>query len=783
MGGSAFFSCPADKAPWAAVVAALLFSGHMHEQKLFLDRFIDQIASWAANLCEQGSLPFRRIERDREFVTRLGPLVAPLVFWINRDSYLAGGVLFFPKPGASVDQEHASAVSESLGLSSFASWEQDCIQVTHCLNDPFQSKRIWQLDKKDPTPADFNTGLRILLDSLKMNAVTQAIPAEKLSTRVLLNLCLQTLNDLKSDCNDPEAEAQSILVLARLLLALHTDALPKGLQPERMDRAIRFHLSLLPSGLESLHPQAKELELSQFHNTKLHNLWHRLRQLLQNMPSGKIADLCRLMLDNFTVNKIPSGEMDPTKGLLTFNHPGCNDPTLRCEIGQPELLALAALHRHLADLSPIDQRTELWSPKPLPPHSSQRVLLVGTKPPSAGDRQRFTTLLRQSWPNRRIPLSSGVPTWTWEAIHLLGHLPDGGEWHADIPTEWLLSESSQQFWEIISEEFTLLHITLSAGGRCLVQLQRGTLASATTLEGKLCKERIPWLDLRKQSRGWVWLLLHLPAETFRLCRKGQLVPSGTLARTEHLRNAIESYLGTSFCLETARLLKMEPVAVEHDSPISDLIGQDFPFPSETALQKLQDRLEQKPDTPRDEIVPILFSGLADQLKPPVADSKWEEEVGIKRASNRELNESLKQLIAEKAPDFPEQYLYRFHSEQLKIVQIPPGLKFQEIFFGQILLASKEGAIDVSSQAEAACMLVASSLGMECLRLPCSGEGCEEVYERYRQDLRQLRHQLETTAIQQLGDKRKAIRTVKSSWARSSLPPWETILPEGALFSG
>jgi len=764
-------------------VAALSFLSRMHEQKLFLDRFIDQIASWAATLVEQGTLPFRRIERERDLVTRLGRLRAPMVFWINRDSYMAGGVLFFPRPGTSVDYDQASAVSEALGLSSFASWEHDCIQVTRLLDDSFQSKRIWQLEKKDPTPADFNTGLRTLLDSLKMNAVTQAVPPGKLSTSVLLNLCLQTLDDLNAECDDAETAAQSILVLTRLLLALQADALPAGLQPERMDRAIRFHLGNLPADLESLKPLAEEHELPQLHNTKLHNLWHRLRQLLPAMPPGRIAELCRLLLDHFTINKIRLGGMNPAQELLTVNHPGCTEPALRCEIGQTEFLALTALHRHLADLPAIEQRTELWSPKPLPAHSSQLVRLAETKQPSAADRQRFTTLLRQSWPHRRIPLTAAVPTWIWEAIHLLGHLPDGGEWHADIPAKWLLSDDSQPFWEIICEEFTLLHLSLPAAERCLVQLKRGTVATATTLEGELCKERIPWLDLRKQSRRWIWLLLHLPAETFRLCRNGKLIPAGTLTRTEHLQLAIETYLGTSFCLETARLLKMEPVTIGHGSLVSDLIGHDFPFPTEAALQKLQDHLEQKREIPRDEILPILFSGRADQLKPPQANYGWGEGSGTKRASNRELNESLKQLIAENAPDFPEQYLYRFSSDQLKTIQIPPGLRFQEMFFGQILLESEEGTVDVSSQAEAACMLVASAMGLGNLRLPCSGGDCEEVYRRFRQDLHQLRHQLEVTATRQVGDKRKALRIVKSSWSRAALPPWETVLSEETLFSG
>ena len=64
-----------------------------------LRQLAQQLALWAQEFITGGRSPFRRVETFAPLLTEAGEINPPLVFWINRDSHMAGGAIFFPGQG------------------------------------------------------------------------------------------------------------------------------------------------------------------------------------------------------------------------------------------------------------------------------------------------------------------------------------------------------------------------------------------------------------------------------------------------------------------------------------------------------------------------------------------------------------------------------------------------------------------------------------------------------------------------------------------------------------
>ena len=62
-----------------------------------LQQFAQQLATWTELIIENGRTPFRRVDLYPEIHTAQGILQPPLVFWINRQSMMAGGILLLPE--------------------------------------------------------------------------------------------------------------------------------------------------------------------------------------------------------------------------------------------------------------------------------------------------------------------------------------------------------------------------------------------------------------------------------------------------------------------------------------------------------------------------------------------------------------------------------------------------------------------------------------------------------------------------------------------------------------
>ena len=78
-----------------------------------LQQFAQQLASWTEAIIEYGRTPFRRVDTYPKIDTEQGVIQPPLVFWINRQSMMAGGILLLPENNL---EEEMRAAFEAMGF-------------------------------------------------------------------------------------------------------------------------------------------------------------------------------------------------------------------------------------------------------------------------------------------------------------------------------------------------------------------------------------------------------------------------------------------------------------------------------------------------------------------------------------------------------------------------------------------------------------------------------------------------------------------------------------------
>ncbi|NIQ98559.1 MAG: hypothetical protein GWO11_08930, partial [Desulfuromonadales bacterium] len=282
-----------------------------------LTLFARQLAKWARQIIDNGRSPFRKVELSPTVHTALGKVRPSLVFWINRQSLMAGGVLMLPASRAEEDAEQGAACARALGLRHFVSWAPAEIVFwqTEDGEAPKRCKSI-QLDGVEEIDIDrFRDELSLVMDELKLLSVTGNIAPRELCEHYLANLCLGYLDDCRdklaetfriargeerfgAPAMEPEewARHRGALSLFQLLGLSYNDLLPENAQPERLEQAMRLHLPELPPGLAPPAGSDEDLPLPEEVAVALHHLFRRLGQIGWRHDSKRALATVRLLL-------------------------------------------------------------------------------------------------------------------------------------------------------------------------------------------------------------------------------------------------------------------------------------------------------------------------------------------------------------------------------------------------------------------------------------------------------------------------------------------------------
>lgn len=774
-----------------------------------LQTFARQLAHWAEAAIAQGRFPFRKVETFPALLTEEGERRPPLVFWINRDSCMAGGILLLPSKEADEEVATGRACARALGLRHFVTWAAREIVFWEDREEAAVRAKTMPLPSSDSTAAEFRETLSAVMEELKILSVTGAISPAQLSPHYLANLCRGTLQTTQplldesyrvarsenrlADTELPTEELsqrKGTLTLLRLIGLTALDRLPPTVQPEGLERAMRFALDTLPtSPRKALAVAEEELPLPTEVTVAFHHLFRRLMQLHSADDRTRTVRLLDILLADEAGSlggaPLPFSESWEGGTTLLVNPDRLYEQSETIiETAPAPILAFTALLRELQGLTPPREQAE--DPFQLDIGTAPDAIkgtLSATAIPQAR-RQALAARLRTSWPARRFPLPPRTPLWVWEFLHLLGLAAAGSRLELTVPGCWLTADYGATIAALLEEQFTLEYLARDTAGRLQLRLTKSVNPDGVaTVAGPGGDRQLPWGRVAGGRRSILPLALHLPHDLFALLEEGGLhfvteadwpdvgerelylfsrsslgrllwhtvsggrpLPQRKTLRDEIIRRGLP--LPATEILKNLRLLSWEegrelPPRAVIDSELSLWLGSGITLPGRVGANS------SRRATPRP--------------APKVAD-------------DRELTEQIKEAVfVDGLPRFPEQYLYDHYRPQLVDYAFDGPLAAGDEFFGRFTLRDRQNnVLEVEGSETARALLLASFGDSPSVSLPADRHLTATILDRYLLDLKSLRRDLLQQTHARLTDTRAADTLADGIWRSTALPPWDLI---------
>ncbi len=771
--------------------------------------FTANLDRWATELIDRGRYPFRRTETFLPLLTEAGEIAPPLIFWINRDSFMAGGLLFFP--GKKEDGSEAGLhCSRALGIECFITWSADEIIFWQEEDGKACPRRKvpWSRPGVNDT-ASFLKILRQILEELKTFAVLGARPADQLSPFYFANFCRIFLleeqasleeafrvargeNRLSENAPEPRVLTlhKNILTCLRLLALAHCDGLPPGVRPDGLEKAMYFSIDRLSPEIRFLmDPGPDELPLPPASAVRFHHFYRRLVQLRAGLDDTRLAETIRILLQHGSsclggfADPFPLSS--PEEPILRVN-PAYPSSDGSAETGAFPLLAAHALFRFLQATPPAAARG--FEPACMELPSSPKTItgtLYDTRIPRPLRREWLTARLRTVWPNRRFSLPPRTPYWVFEFLHLLGLADKGAQINLRLPADWLSEEFGAAPEELIRDFFTLDRLEFESVRTLRLQLVKDSRPwHETVLSGPHGQRRRTWETIR-EHRSQLLLVLHLPAPIIELLEKERLRSPEKEDLTRHARGI---YLFTRSSL--GRYLWS---IISGGAPLPprsrlrrEILRRKLPLPSDQILKGLGLSSGQNPPSRKD-LDGELEAWLGDAARPRKRLGEGKKPVEDPSGTMPPPRESLKESIIQEVfmdgvPEFPAHYLYDYFRPKLTEFTLEGPLKVEGEFFGRIRLRDHKGdLLEVEGPEKARALILSSVHGRVSAALPEDRTICEDITTRYLADLTALKMSLVRTACRRTSEERAARKLAEEIWESMHLPPWSWIGSEKTYF--
>jgi len=770
----------------------------MDQQTLHL--FCQQLAHWADAAIDSGRFPFRRAEPFFPLLTNRGEISPPLILWINRDSFMAGGLLFLSSAATEMENAVRIACADARGLKHFVVWAPREVAIWETCGNTASPCKSLPLTRAETTSADFCQTFLVLLEELKQLAILSALPPSALSAFYLANLCRlarqSTMPSFAEAFRVAWAEnadsarlspssapvQQSYLLLLRLLALLVEDRLPPAIRPEGLDRALLFALDTLPAEIRSpLEIQPWELPLPSVAAVRLHHLDRRLTQLQLATDRPRCQRTLEILLAD-GIGELGGAlppTLPPTKeataGSLYLYPDRCYPASAVCaEVGSAPLLAFTALLRRLQGEPPVRiQSADLLTLGKTPSCTNVCGTLFVSRPLTPSERRTLAARLRLSWPNRRFPLPPQSPRWIYELVHLLGLTGNGACLALNTP-DWLKAPFGDFIFGLFRQDFALLSLERSTDG-LKVYLQKGESVEETVFTRPEQNRQIPWARLKNESASFLRLTLDLPDQAFTLLAGGALhIPEDGLESSGHglflfsrssLGRLLWHMVSDGLPLPSRQTLAKKFTDYQVPLPPLAILHQlEALFTSEQApAQKTLDR----------ELslwlgVEMDFADMATPARPRTTRRS--------ACAKDEVAEKIRHsVLVDGLPQFPERYLYDHYRPQLVEYHLSGPLEAGEEFIGQYTLHDGQGrTLAVEGRETARALLLASFSGRSVVSLPADQHLTESLLERYLQDLRDLHLALVRESHRYLHNSRTADALVEEIWSDLPLPPWKLV---------
>jgi hypothetical protein len=512
--------------------------------KQSIEQFVQQLAVWTEDVIEHGRTPFRRVDTFPEIDTENGYLKPELVFWINRQSLMAGGVLLIQHENTLKQLlAEGKLCATALGLNFFVTWETKQVRIWQITGDAIEENQSFTLANPEQ-PETFKLLLHDLLDALKLLAVLKSIPPRELAATYFNNLFRITLEltqpsytkAIRSRRSDQDGEipiasdqlARDInrLTLLQILTLFWQQQLNEPLLPDNLDAVLEQELQQLPEDLQSglLSATDNTISMPAEASVFFNHLILRLRQLAWTNAEERLnASMQRLIESWFSINESKSDAFDFDLHPLAI--PLAQETSLVLS-ESPLFLAATALLRRVNNCPAVSLKRghilqlthELDHPGRIHAQFSDELNVVKT------ERKQLIMQLRLSWPSRRFKVTTGQPLWLWETMHLIGLCATKSDLLIELPPQLVKVPLEHPLWETLAS-LKIIEITCTTDQPVRLLLRKMTPKSGhyrLKLGGE--KLSLPRSTSAKILRNQLLLALQLPAETFTLLARAFVWP-------------------------------------------------------------------------------------------------------------------------------------------------------------------------------------------------------------------------------------------------------------------
>ena len=465
-----------------------------------LEQFAQQLKRWTQDLIDHGRTPFRRVDCLMDIVTDIGTLTPPLIFWINRQSMMAGGVMLLPEKNLTQELRHGKSCADALGLSHFVTWETEQVRLWNIVGEQIIEQRRFPLPGANH-PEFFRDLLKELVEALKVPAVTGALPHNKLSPSYFINLFniarelaqpalteafrRQRAEEARGAFIDIDQRALDAnrLLLLQILTTLRFHLLPDTLLPEELGHLVTEALSRAPEPIR--HNLNYVWEGAPSHlPAETAVCYHHLLLRLQQLRWSSSEERMRQSLYNLITQWFPDHqhqEPDNADMIIYPQAPSRSGNLQTILSDSPLILASTALLRELASLpQPATYYGSLMSldPETLSTCNLSAYLLNQT-PLTRDEKALYNARLRLSWPHRNFKVHADQERWKWELIHLLGISHHDHQIQIEVPMELLEIAADEPLWPLLSNHFHVREIVV-AEQTLQIRLMRSTMSTDPT---------------------------------------------------------------------------------------------------------------------------------------------------------------------------------------------------------------------------------------------------------------------------------------------------------------
>lgn len=770
-----------------------------------LKRFAEQLSVWAELVIEHGRTPFRRVELFPRLHTRLGHFEPPLVFWINRQSLMAGGVILLPDNDLPRQMDLGCATAEALGLQYFVTWESDRVRIWKVTDNTPEEAKQFPVAVGE-APELYRALLLEVMEQLKLFSVLGMVPPRELSAYYIHNLFQETLDSAlsplittfrqtraagqlsESTRSDRQAEQLNRLTLLRLIALLWHDNLPNSIMPEKLERAIELGLPALPTELLqalSFSHDKQDPPLPNESAVCYHHLLMRLRQIEWNTPTERAVLAINQLLNPDRQGFETAGQApdtDPPLLLINPDIPLLGRSDLHELSDNQAFLAAAALLRYINELPPAQQYlgTLFSFTAPPLPASKIRGKLINRRKVPREERQRYDAQLRTSWATRRFKFASDTPCWVLETIHLLGLSPSGAELHLEIPITWLTAPFGQILQDLIIDNFQIEMVALGEGSTKLQLRKEKVGPSVTTVLYDEEERQIDWNETAGAMRPLLLLSLLLPTDQYQLifsdrfqscsdASTSTITDAGLLTYSNSsLGQCLWKVLGGSKVPGSAAELRQLGTELGWFTPDEKVLYQlGLSNEDGTDIKRSLAELDQHLGELLDSSVPIGLACPKLPKMPTIVSPNRQATTGNER------EEILHHLDIFGIPDFPQQYLYQLDKPQLTTYRFQPPLQVVSELLGQFELSDgEEQRLIVYGEVTVEALKLCADQGQTEVELPKDQHQLNTILSAYRNDLKRLRRELTRETHTRLENPQSAERLAKKLWQELNLPPWK-----------